>query len=49
VGNESKGITTNLLQNADFIIQIPMLGYVQSLNVSVSTGILLAKIREQLG
>ncbi|MDR3163742.1 MAG: 23S rRNA (guanosine(2251)-2'-O)-methyltransferase RlmB [Mycoplasmataceae bacterium] len=48
IGNENKGVATNLLKCADFIVQIPMHGKVQSLNVSVATGILLAKIREQL-
>jgi 23S rRNA (guanosine2251-2'-O)-methyltransferase len=44
VGNEENGICQNLLKKSDHIIKIPMFGNVQSLNVSVSTGILLSKI-----
>jgi 23S rRNA (guanosine2251-2'-O)-methyltransferase len=41
VGNENKGVANLLLDKSDFIIKIPMVGHVQSLNVSVATGILL--------
>lgn len=41
VGNESKGISKTLLNQADECIYIPMEGTVQSLNVSVATGIIL--------
>jgi len=40
-GNESEGISTRALQLADKVIRIPMLGMVQSLNLSVSVGIIL--------
>jgi 23S rRNA (guanosine2251-2'-O)-methyltransferase len=46
IGNESDGISKRILEQSDFIVKIPMFGNVQSLNVSVATGILLAKIRE---
>ncbi|MDR1850874.1 MAG: 23S rRNA (guanosine(2251)-2'-O)-methyltransferase RlmB [Mycoplasmataceae bacterium] len=45
-GNEDKGVSKNVLDNADFVVKIPMTGTVQSLNVSVSVGIVLAKVRE---
>lgn len=45
VGNENNGVSHILLKNADLCIKIPMTGSVQSLNVSVSTGILLFWIR----
>lgn len=45
VGSEGNGITRLVLENSDFIIKIPQTGHVNSLNVSVATGILLANIR----
>ncbi|GHU32623.1 hypothetical protein FACS1894166_06330 [Bacilli bacterium] len=48
VGSEENGISPLLLKTADFNIKIPMHGNVQSLNVSVATGILLATIKSQL-
>lgn len=45
VGSEGRGISRLVLDNSDFIIKIPMSGHVNSLNVSVATGILLSRIR----
>ena len=45
VGSEGRGISKIVLNNSDFIIKIPMYGHVNSLNVSVATGILLSRIR----
>ncbi len=47
VGNEEKGIRKLVSENCDFLIKIPMLGKIQSLNVSVSTGILLFEVLRQ--
>ncbi len=44
VGNEQKGVSRLLLENADFLIKIPMHNEIDSLNVSVATGILLFHI-----
>jgi len=44
VGNEHRGISEEMLAKADRVIQIPMRGFVQSLNVSVATAILLWEI-----
>jgi 23S rRNA (guanosine2251-2'-O)-methyltransferase len=41
VGNEVDGISKEALESADEIIEIPMQGQKESLNVSVSTGIAL--------
>lgn len=41
IGNEDKGISKSLLKEVDQNIYISMLGTVQSLNVSVATGIIL--------
>lgn len=45
VGNENNGVSELLLKNSDLMVKIPMTGNVQSLNVSVSTGILLFWIK----
>ena len=47
VGSEGRGISNLVMKNSDFIIKIPMTGHVNSLNVSVSTGILLSRIRNK--
>lgn len=48
-GNESEGISEEAAEHADFIIKIPMFGMAQSLNLSVSVGILLYEaIRQRL-
>lgn len=44
VGNEAKGVSRTLLKLADEKVYINMKGTVQSLNVSVATGIMLFKI-----
>lgn len=40
-GNEVDGISEDVLKDVDSIIEIPMLGEKESLNVSVSAGIIL--------
>jgi len=52
VGNELQGVSPEILELADKKIVIPMFGMVQSLNVSVATGIILyeaVKQRERKG
>lgn len=49
VGNEEKGIRKLTADKCDFLIKIPMIGKIQSLNVSVATGILLFEIIRQRG
>lgn len=44
VGSEGHGASRLAMENSDFIIKIPMKGHVNSLNVSVSVGILLSRI-----
>jgi RNA methyltransferase, TrmH family len=41
VGTEDKGLTDFWMQNADTRVKIPMAGKVNSLNVSVSTALML--------
>lgn len=44
VGHEVDGITRDVLQLADVIIEIPMLGTKESLNVTIAFGIALYRI-----
>lgn len=45
MGSEGEGISNLVLKNSDFVMKIPMTGHVNSLNVSVATGIILSRIR----
>jgi 23S rRNA (guanosine2251-2'-O)-methyltransferase len=47
LGNEGKGIRPLVKKHCDFLIHIPMYGSVQSLNVSVATGIVLFEASRQ--
>ncbi|OGD68073.1 hypothetical protein A2996_02505 [Candidatus Campbellbacteria bacterium RIFCSPLOWO2_01_FULL_34_15] len=44
LGNEVDGVSKNILESVDKIIEIPMVGKKESLNVSVSAGIVLFRI-----
>nr|WP_318027073.1 TrmH family RNA methyltransferase [Mycoplasmopsis bovis] len=44
VGNEEKGISKPIINATDVKVYIPQFGTVQSMNVSVSTGILLFEL-----
>lgn len=46
-GSESEGVSPQALKLADHRIRIPMLGMVQSLNLSVSVGIILFEAMKQ--
>ncbi len=45
VGNETDGIADDIVRNADVVVQIPMSGFVESLNVGVATGISLYELK----
>lgn len=47
VGNEEKGIRKLTADKCDHLVRIPMKGKIQSLNVSVATGVLLFEILRQ--
>lgn len=47
VGNEVEGLDKSILKNSDIILEIPMHGRKESLNVSVAGGIALYVIRNQ--
>ena len=46
MGSEGSGISTLVRKNSDYVVSIPMRGHIDSLNVSVATGILLYQYRK---
>lgn len=49
VGAEGKGLRRLTRETCDFLVKLPMLGAVESLNLSVATGILLYEALRQRG
>jgi 23S rRNA (guanosine2251-2'-O)-methyltransferase len=49
LGAEGEGMRRLTRENCDELVRIPMLGAVESLNVSVSAGICLAETQRQRG
>ena len=47
IGNEGKGMSNLVSKNCDFLVKIPVMGKVQSLNASVSTGIIVYETVKQ--
>ncbi|HNZ77207.1 MAG TPA: 23S rRNA (guanosine(2251)-2'-O)-methyltransferase RlmB [Bacilli bacterium] len=47
IGSEGKGISRLVKEECDFLVEIPMQGKINSLNASVSTGIMIYEIRRQ--
>jgi tRNA G18 (ribose-2'-O)-methylase SpoU len=47
VGNETTGVSREVLDIADYIVELPMWGINKSLNVMVSCGIILYEIMKQ--
>ena len=47
VGSEGKGMRALTTKHCDYLISIPMIGQIESLNVSVATGVLLYEIVRQ--
>ena len=47
LGSEESGISEELLKLADELIRIPIFGDIQSLNVSVSAGVIIYEILRQ--
>ncbi len=47
IGNEGNGMSNKVTQNCDFLVKIPMMGKVTSLNASVSTGIVIYEALKQ--
>ena len=47
IGNEGKGMSDIVEKNCDYLVKIPMMGKVESLNASVSAGIVLFESLKQ--
>ncbi len=48
IGNEVRGISQQLKNKSDYILEIPMLGNRKSLNVSVAFGIAIFELKSKL-
>ena len=44
IGNEGKGMSRLLEKQCDYIVSLPMVGKISSLNASVSAGVLMYEI-----
>ncbi len=49
LGSEGKGIRRLVKQKCDYLVHLPMLGNIESLNVSVAAGVLLYEVLRQRG
>lgn len=49
IGNEGKGLGEVVKKRCDYLVRLPMIGQVQSLNAGVATGILLYEALRQRG
>ena len=47
-GNEHQGVSDYLLEQADECLKIPMFGFTQSLNISVSAGVIISRLIEKI-
>lgn len=47
MGSEGKGLSTSVINLCDQLIKIPLLGKIESLNVSVACGTILYEIVRQ--
>lgn len=47
IGNENRGLGRLIREKCDFLVKLPMLGRIQSLNASVAAGVLLYEIVRQ--
>ena len=47
IGSEGEGMSRILKEKCDFLVKIPMLGRIESLNASVAAGILMYEISKQ--
>lgn len=47
IGNEDKGVSELVRKSADFIVSIPMIGKINSLNASVAAGIFIYEVVRQ--
>jgi 23S rRNA (guanosine2251-2'-O)-methyltransferase len=49
LGNEGQGLHRLVSEKCDTLVKIPVVGHLESLNVSVAAGVLLYEVRRQRG
>jgi len=49
IGNEGNGISSLVKKSSDYVVSIPMIGKINSLNASVASGILIYEVVRQRG
>lgn len=49
IGNEGKGISPLVFKQCDYVVKLPMLGAISSLNASVAAGILMYEVLNKRG
>ena len=49
IGSEGKGISRLVKENCDYVVKIPMVGHVNSLNASVSTALVIYELFRRKG
>ena len=47
-GTERDGISNDIFENADELVKIPMYGFIESFNISVSAAIIMSSLRNRL-
>jgi len=47
-GNEHQGVSEGVMEHADECLKIPMYGFTQSLNISVSAGVIISQMIEKI-
>jgi 23S rRNA (guanosine2251-2'-O)-methyltransferase len=47
IGSEGKGLSNNLVKKSDFLVKLPMLGVISSLNASVAAGVIMYEVVRQ--
>ena len=47
IGNEGSGLRSNIVRICDFLVSIPMMGEIESLNASVASAVLMYEILRQ--
>jgi len=47
IGSEGQGLSRNLVSKSDFLMKLPMLGIISSLNASVAAGIIMYEVVRQ--
>ena len=46
IGNEGSGISRLIIDNSDYVVKIPMVGKINSLNASVAAAVLMSRIKQ---